>query len=50
MFPQPRKWPGVLAGIVVVIVLYQNPTGAAHLVNHTVTAITCFASALNVGL
>lgn len=48
MLTQPRKWPGVVAGIVIVIWLYHNPTGAAHLVNHAVSAIGRFANSLNV--
>lgn len=50
MFTQPKKWPGALAVIVIAIVVFKNPAGAAHLVNHTVSAINRFASALNVGL
>lgn len=50
MFQQARKWPQVVVGIVIVLVVFKNPAGAAHLVNHAVLAINRFASALNVGL
>jgi hypothetical protein len=50
LFPQPKKWPSTIAAIVVVIVVFRNPAGAAHLVNHAVSAINQFASALKVGL
>lgn len=50
MLTQPKKWPGVLAAIVITIVVFKNPAGAAHLVNHAVAAINQFASGLNVGL
>lgn len=50
MFPQPKKWPGVVVAIVIVLLLYRNPEGAAHLVNGAISAISRFASSLNVGL
>jgi hypothetical protein len=50
MFPQAKKWPQAVAAIVIVIVVFKNPAGAAHLVNHAVAAINQFASGLNVGL
>jgi hypothetical protein len=46
MFQQPRKWPGYLAGAVLLIFAINNPEKAAHLVNQVVHAITSFANAL----
>jgi hypothetical protein len=50
VFAQPKKWPGVVAAIVITLMLVKNPTGAAHLVNQTFSAIDRFASSLNVGV
>jgi hypothetical protein len=50
MFPQPKKWPGAVAAMVIVIVLYRNPEGAAHLVNGTISAISRFAAGLRIGV
>ncbi len=50
MFTQPKKWPNYVVAIVVAIVVFKNPAGAAHLVNHVVSGINQFASSLNVGL
>ena len=50
MVTQPKKWPGVLAAIVVAIFVFKNPTEAAHLVNHAASAINRFTSGLNLGL
>ncbi len=47
MFPQARKWPSVLAGIVVLILVYRDPAGAAHLVSGAFHAINTFASSLH---
>lgn len=49
MFPQPRKWPAVVAGIVVVLFLLKNPAGAAHAINHAWSAVNTFAGNLNSG-
>jgi hypothetical protein len=56
MFPQPKKWPRYVAGAIVVIFVFKNPTAAAHLVDHLgglvsqgATALSRFASALHLG-
>ena len=55
MFPKrPRRWPGVVFAVVVVIFVVKNPAAAAHLINHAggllsqgANAPSRFASALH---
>ena len=56
MFPQPKKWPRYVAGTVVVVFVFKNPTAAAHMVNNLgglisqgAAALSRFASALHLG-
>jgi hypothetical protein len=46
---QPKKWPGALAAIVIAIVVFKNPAGAADLVNHVITGVNTFAAHLHIG-
>lgn len=49
MFPQPRKWPGVIVVAALTFYLFSHPADAAHAVNGAVHAFTTFVSNLNVG-
>ena len=49
MITQPKKWPGVLAAIVIAIVVFKNPSGAADFVNQVISDVNTFASKLNIG-
>ncbi|MBA9003461.1 hypothetical protein [Thermomonospora cellulosilytica] len=46
MFPQPKKYGQMIAGVVAAIYVFNNPAQAAEFVNKAVAAISTFAGAL----
>ncbi|MFG1997707.1 hypothetical protein ACGFNU_01010 [Spirillospora sp. NPDC048911] len=46
MFPQPKKYPQVIAAVVCAVFVFKNPEQAANAVNQAIDALARFVGAL----